>query len=212
MYRGIIMTTCRLWIAILALALFCPSLRAQDAAPAKPSPTKVTVNIDSMPIREALKALGEQSGLQILFRSEDLSLNALTTPRVAGELSVQEALDRILVNTGLKYEFVNKHTVRISTARPVSSIGAPDAPSRLAQADPSARPNPDNGTAPAGSVQASSEAGPPTQANIYELVVTAPRAKTTARLQEFTAPNLINVQSAEQIAKFPDFDSAEAIS
>jgi TonB-dependent receptor len=206
------MTTCRLWIAILALALFCTSLKAQDAAPAKPSPAKVTVNIGSMPIREALKALGEQSGLQILFRSEDLSLNGLTTPRVAGELSVQEALDRILVNTGLKYEFVNKHTVRISTGRPVSSVGALDAPSRLAQADPSAKPNPDNGTVPAGSVQASSDAGPPTQANIYELVVTAPRAKTTARLQEFTAPNLINVQSAEQIAKFPDFDSAEAIS
>jgi TonB-dependent receptor len=212
MYGGIVMTTGRLWIAISALALFCTSIQAQDAAPGRPSPLKVTVNIDSMPIREALKAFGEQSGLQILFRSEDTSLNGVTAPRVAGELSVQEALDRMLVNTGLRYEFVNKRTVRISTARPVSSIGAPDAPSRLAQADVPARRDADNSTVPPGSVQASSEAAAPTQANIYELVVTAPRAKATARLQEFTAPNLINVQSAEQIAKFPDFDSAEAIS
>jgi TonB-dependent receptor len=59
---------------------------------------------------------------------------------------------------------------------------------------------------PPASVQA------PSETTIDELVVTAPRAKETARLQEFTAPNLINVQSAEQIAKFPDFDAAEAIS
>jgi TonB-dependent receptor len=52
----------------------------------------------------------------------------------------------------------------------------------------------------------------PSEATIEELVVTAPRLEATARLQEFTAPNLINVQSAEQIAKFPDFDAAEAIS
>jgi TonB-dependent receptor len=61
-------------------------------------------------------------------------------------------------------------------------------------------------TAPPGTVQA------PSETTIDELVVTAPRAKATARLQEFIAPNLINVQSAEQIAKFPDFDAAEAIS
>jgi TonB-dependent receptor len=59
---------------------------------------------------------------------------------------------------------------------------------------------------PPGTVQA------PSETTIDELVVTAPRAKATARLQEFIAPNLINVQSAEQIAKFPDFDAAEAIS
>jgi TonB-dependent receptor len=209
---GIVMTAGRLWIAISALALACTSVQAQDAAPSIPSPSKVTVNIDSMPIREALKAFGEQSGLQILFRSEDLSFKGVTTPRVAGELSVQEALDKILVNTGLKYEFVNKHTVRISTARPLSSIGAPASPGRLAQADSSARQNPENSTVPTQPVQVPPEAAAPTPANVYELVVSAPRAQATARLQEFTAPNLINVQSAEQIAKFPDFDSAEAIS
>ncbi|MHB8530655.1 MAG: TonB-dependent receptor [Caulobacteraceae bacterium] len=61
-------------------------------------------------------------------------------------------------------------------------------------------------------------AGPPPPAttdlptSVEQLVITAPRAARTARLEELSAPNLISVQSAEQIAKYPDFDAAEAIS
>jgi len=80
------MTTARLWIAFSAIVLFCNPVQAQNAAPAKPSPPKLAVNIEAQPIRDALKAFGEQTGLQILIRSEDLSLNGVTTPRVAGEL------------------------------------------------------------------------------------------------------------------------------
>jgi len=53
-------------------------------------PPKLAVNIEAQPIRDALKAFGEQTGLQILIRSEDLSLNGVTTPRVAGELSCKK--------------------------------------------------------------------------------------------------------------------------
>jgi TonB-dependent receptor len=46
---------------------------------------------------------------------------------------------------------------------------------------------------------------------VEQVIVTAPRAASTARLEQQTAPNLINVQSAEAIAKFPDVNAAEAL-
>ena len=162
------MTTARPWIAISASILACVCAQAQNSAPAQPSPPKVAVNIEAQPIRTALKALGEQTGLQILYRSEDLSINGVTTPRIAGELSAQEALDRLLVNTGLKYEFINKHTVRISAARPLSSIAAPGPQSRLAQADSPSSHTIDNTNVP-GSLSSTSE---PDKTNLEEIVVT----------------------------------------
>jgi TonB-dependent receptor len=45
-----------------------------------------------------------------------------------------------------------------------------------------------------------------------DIVVTAPREESRARETQQDAPNLINVQSAESIAKYPDFNAAEALS
>jgi iron complex outermembrane receptor protein len=124
------MTTARIRIAIAALALACTSAHAQSDSSARTLPAKVTVNIESQPIRSALQAFGKQTGIQVLFRSENVSVEGLRTPRVTGELSAQEALDRLLANTGLKYEFVNEHTVRISSAqtKTVSPGDAADPP------------------------------------------------------------------------------------
>ena len=47
--------------------------------------------------------------------------------------------------------------------------------------------------------------------DVQEVVVTAPREEVKARIVQFEAPNLINVQSAETIAKYPDFNAAEAL-
>ena len=80
---------------------------------------RVALSIEAQPVREALRALGEQTGLQILFRSETVITQGMQTPRVAGELSAREALDRLLEKTGLKYEFVNERTVRISSAEAI---------------------------------------------------------------------------------------------
>jgi len=43
------------------------------------------------------------------------------------------------------------------------------------------------------------------------VVVTAPRQEVKARVVQHDAPNLISVQSAETIAKYPDFNAAEAL-
>jgi TonB-dependent receptor len=46
---------------------------------------------------------------------------------------------------------------------------------------------------------------------VSELVVTAPRQEVKARAVQLAAPNIIVVQSAETIAKYPDFNAAEAL-
>ncbi len=43
------------------------------------------------------------------------------------------------------------------------------------------------------------------------VVVTAPRQERLARLRQENAPNLIEVQSADTIAKYPDFNAAESL-
>ncbi len=43
------------------------------------------------------------------------------------------------------------------------------------------------------------------------IVVTARRAATTAREEQKIAPNLVNIQAAEDIIKYPDFNAAEAL-
>ena len=51
----------------------------------------------------------------------------------------------------------------------------------------------------------------PAPGTVEGVVVTAPREEVKARQAQFAAPNLINVQSAETIAKYPDFNAAEAL-
>jgi TonB-dependent receptor len=48
-------------------------------------------------------------------------------------------------------------------------------------------------------------------ATVDALVVTAPREEDQARMRQQDAQNLIEVQSAETIAKYPDFNAAEAL-
>lgn len=43
------------------------------------------------------------------------------------------------------------------------------------------------------------------------IVITGARAAKTARTEQKTAPNLVNIQSAETIAKYPDYNAAEAL-
>ncbi len=64
-------------------------------------------------------------------------------------------------------------------------------------------PPPPPGASPAAATAAVTAVG--------TVVVTAPRQAAVARLEQYEAPNLINVQSAETIAQYPDFNAAEAL-
>ncbi|RAK59432.1 TonB-dependent receptor [Phenylobacterium hankyongense] len=46
---------------------------------------------------------------------------------------------------------------------------------------------------------------------VSTVVVTAPREEAVARNRQFEAPNLVSVQAAETILKYPDFNAAEAL-
>lgn len=100
---------------LLAATLSDPAAYGQSSLPAG-SESTVAVNIERQAVREALRVFGEQTGVQVLFRSEGVTTQGVTSQRVVGQFSAQEALARLLANTGLKYEFVNEHTVRVSAA------------------------------------------------------------------------------------------------
>ena len=51
----------------------------------------------------------------------------------------------------------------------------------------------------------------PAATSVEGVVVTAPRAEAAARVVQQAAPTIINVQSAETIAKYPDYNAAEAL-
>jgi TonB-dependent receptor len=54
---------------------------------------------------------------------------------------------------------------------------------------------------------AAAEAG----STVQELVITAPRQEDLARIEQKTASVIVSIQSAETIAKYPDYNAAEAL-
>jgi len=72
---------------------------------------KVALNIESQPVGDALNELGRQTGLVIIvYSSVGRGVNA---PRITGKLTPEHALDRILANTGLRYEYLDAKTVAV---------------------------------------------------------------------------------------------------
>ncbi len=89
------------------LAVLCCSANAAD----KPAST-VTLDIKAQPLDDALNTFGEQSGLQVVFLSR--IGKGLTAPRLSGSYTPDKALEQLLKNTALRFEFINERTVAIS--------------------------------------------------------------------------------------------------
>lgn len=98
------------------------------------------LEIKRQPLRLALKDLGEKTGLQIMFRAEDVAKEAREAPQVSGNLSVEEALDTLLKGRGLTYRFVTPTMVLVSKSGPATTslALATEEPVRLAQLDTAA--------------------------------------------------------------------------
>lgn len=105
----------RYWL----LALSCCAL-AGAAVPrhaAAEQPPTLSLEIPAQPLREALSEFGRQSGLQVVFIQTDVDAG-LVAGRLAGTYSAKEALERLLANTGLRYEFLNERTVAVRAGTP----------------------------------------------------------------------------------------------
>ena len=70
-----------------------------------------SISIPAEPLGDALNHLAQQTGLQILFSSE--LVGPLRSPPVSGSLRADEALHKLLGESGLRFEFVNPRTIAI---------------------------------------------------------------------------------------------------
>jgi iron complex outermembrane recepter protein len=98
--------------ALLAVALvLCQGVGAQT-----PHGARLAFDIPPQPLSDALAIFGRQAGLQVLLRETMTSGEQIATPAIHGQFSVEEVLERLLANTGLRYEFVDTRTVRVALA------------------------------------------------------------------------------------------------
>ena len=161
--------------AALSVALMTSAVAvAQDAAP------RIDFSIAEQPLGSALTAFAKQARVQILSRDEDVLIAGKRASAISGELAVREALELLLANTGLSYEFVNARTVRITadapSRRPTSDARSSGERLRLAQAQAPEAAR----AASVDSAERSREVG------IEEVVVTA--QKRLERLQDVPIP------------------------
>jgi len=105
----------RAWIVMSLLAVCDPALAAE------PSQPDLRLEIDSQPIGAALNEFARQSGLQVFLSSEDGA--GIISPRISGTFTAETALDRLLANSGLKYEYISPRTIAVRAAKP--GEGAP---------------------------------------------------------------------------------------
>ena len=102
----------KLNVIAIAVALAIGSAVVAPEAQAQAQTVEVRrYDIAAGKLSDGLKQLGMQSGLQLLAPPE-LTRGLRATP-LAGSYTVRQALERVLGDTGLAYEFVNSNTVVI---------------------------------------------------------------------------------------------------
>jgi iron complex outermembrane receptor protein len=119
--------------ALRALSICVPValLNVQPARAQTLERTSLTVDIPARPLAEALTEFASQTGLQLMYLS-DVVRNRRSHGVAAG-LSVDETLARLLQGTGLRYEYLTPHSIRIlaAEAAPVVAVAFSSAPEEL---------------------------------------------------------------------------------
>jgi iron complex outermembrane recepter protein len=162
--------------------------------------SRMSFHIEAQPLSTALNAFSRQSGLQVMRRDEDAPTEGLNAPRVVGQLSVEEALTQLLINSGLEFQFVNDKAVAIRSLKITSGIagdGGGTDRMQLAQGEVS-----QGSTAPADETD-----GEETAAKLEEVVVTA--QKREERLKD--VPISISVLTGADLDKSPVEGVTEAL-
>lgn len=84
-------------------------------------PGRIHLSIESQPVGNALMELGKAAGVQIVV---PMSLGAsIDASGLEGEYTLQDALDAMLMHSGLSYEFLSDNTIRIKEKEKVKSEG-----------------------------------------------------------------------------------------
>jgi hypothetical protein len=110
--------------ALRALAVCAPVAVIAPAAVAQSHQQRaVTVDIPAQPLAEALAKFARQTGLQVVYVSG--VVRNQQSHAISAGLSSEEALARLLEGTGLRFEYLTAHSVRIL---PAAVIPAPPAP------------------------------------------------------------------------------------
>src|SRR5690606_28107095 len=78
-------------------------------------------SIASQPLNAALRALADQTGVQIAYATS-VAAGAIA-PAVSGTMSTEDALARLLSGSGLRYSFTTANTVTILEAGTTTDIG-----------------------------------------------------------------------------------------
>jgi outer membrane receptor protein involved in Fe transport len=158
----------RYWVAGLAAAL----LTSGGIVAKEVQPAAYQLNIGAQPMDDALNEFARQSGLQVILQTAEVK--GIKAPKVEGTFTVQDALGRLLENSGLEFEYLNERTVAVRPKAAVqgkaaaSEIYGEERTVRVAQVDLPA-----------------SQAGP-NDAVLEEIVVTA--QKRVERLQDVPVP------------------------
>lgn len=101
------------WMVFLAAAFWCCAARAQ---------TRVHFDLPAQPLARALEAIGTASHVDIGFSSR--RVEGLTAPALKADLTVDDALLRVLSGTGLRAQRLNDHAIVIAAAESTTAIPA----------------------------------------------------------------------------------------
>lgn len=92
----------------ICLALLGGYGAAAVAEPPATATRLVTVDIESQPVGAALNQLAQQSGMQVIFYSD--VADGIESPAIAGTVTPDAALTRLLAHTGLTFDTLNETT------------------------------------------------------------------------------------------------------
>jgi outer membrane receptor protein involved in Fe transport len=133
------------------------------------------LNIVSQPIGDALNEFARQTGLQVVIDPKEGK--GVTAPSVMGAFTARDALEKLLANTGLRFEYLNERTVAVRAVspqmRPAAGVLQKEA-TRLAQVETAA----ENSNTPLGDGSNGT--------TLEEITVTA--QKRVERLQDVPVP------------------------
>lgn len=98
------------WVAP-GLVLLCAMSSAQSAEKQSAENIRLAFDIPGKRLEESLTEFAQATQLQVLFQSE--MVKERRAPRISGLLTAESALQELLADSGLRYEFVNSRTVAI---------------------------------------------------------------------------------------------------